>query len=135
MPSKSISGTYAAGYTLTGAYSALTIGTAGSIGGFGIVGGATAGYAIVNLGRVAASATGASGVKLQAGGTITNGSTSNNAALIAGGKGTIWRAMLGGIRLGALDHLFIARLQTQGRFQDVGPDGVMHHVAVHMLAQ
>jgi len=40
MASKYLSGTYNAGYTLTGAYTAVTLGATGSIGGIGLVGNA-----------------------------------------------------------------------------------------------
>src|SRR5262249_23192492 len=82
MSSKYINGTYASGYTLTGAYFAVTIGTLGSIDGSGLVGGTNGSYAITNLGRIAASTTAAAGVLLQRGGTVVNGSTT---AWIAGG--------------------------------------------------
>jgi len=78
----------ASGYTLSGVYSAVTIGPLGSIGGAGLVGGSTAGYAIVNLGRVAAAAAGAAGIELQADGTIVNGSTTHTTALIDGAAGS-----------------------------------------------
>ena len=91
MASKYLTGTYGSGYTLTGSYSEVTIGTTAFIGGTGLVGGTNQSYAIVNFGRVAASATAvgtyADGIKLQAGGTIVNGSTNGDAALIAGSSG------------------------------------------------
>ena len=40
--------------------------------------------AILNLGRIAASTLGVAGIELQAGGTITNGTTGDTTALIAG---------------------------------------------------
>src|SRR5690349_10019053 len=87
MASKYINSTYASGYSLTGAFTVVTIGTAGSIGSVGLVGGTNESYAIVNLGQVAASTTSASGILLQAGGTVINGSTGVTTALIAGAAG------------------------------------------------
>ena len=87
MSSKYIAGTYASGYRLSGANSAITIEPSGSIGGTGLVGGTGASYAIVNLGRVAASVSLASGIELQAGGTITNGSSNNTSAYIGAAAG------------------------------------------------
>src|SRR5271156_2892403 len=89
MPSKYINnGNYAAaGYTLSGVYSQVTIGPLGSVGGAGLVGGSTAGYQIINLGRIVAASDGASGIKLQAEGTIVNGSSADTTALIEGAVG------------------------------------------------
>ena len=88
MASKYLSGTYAAGYTLSGAYSTVTIRSTAFIGGAGVVGGTTASYAIVNLGQIAAAMAGAAGINLHASGTITNGSLLDTAALIIGAVGT-----------------------------------------------
>lgn len=85
MSTRYLRGTYASGYTLTGVYSAVTIGPTALIDGTGLTGGTNQSYEIVNLGGVAASTASVSGILLQAGGTIANGSTSNTTASIAGG--------------------------------------------------
>jgi hypothetical protein len=87
MSSKYLSGTYASGYSLSGVYTSVTLGSNGSIGGTGLVGGTAASYAILNLGRIAASATAAVGVTLAARGTIANGSSSDTSAYIGGAVG------------------------------------------------
>ncbi len=87
MPSKYVDGAYASGYRLSGAYSGITIGASGSIGGAGLIGGVSASYRIVNLGRIAASAHPASGIELWSDGIIVNGSTSDESAYIAGAAG------------------------------------------------
>ncbi len=88
MASKYLNGTYNAGYTLSGAYSTVTISTQGSIGGGGLVGGTNQSYTIVNLGGIAASTSSASGILLRAGGTVANGSTAITTAQIVGGRGS-----------------------------------------------
>src|SRR5689334_3693835 len=97
MPNKYINNhSYAAtGYVLSGVFSSVTIGPLGSIGGVGLLGGTKTAYAILNLGRIAATTPGASGINLQAGGTVTNGSTTDTTALIAGAVGTAGAVITG----------------------------------------
>ena len=86
MASKYLSGTYTAGYTLSAAYTAVTLGGTGSIGGTGLVGNAS--YdTVANLGRIAATTTGASGIALLSSGTIVNGSSGGTAAFVGGAVG------------------------------------------------
>src|SRR5215472_15034952 len=87
MSSKYLNGSYPSGYTLSGVYTSVTLGPSGSIGGAGLVGGTHAQYTIFNLGRIAASASLASGIELQSGGTVTNGGSSNTSAFIGGAAG------------------------------------------------
>src|SRR5438128_1324155 len=88
MTSKYLSGTYNAGYTLNAAYTAVTLGGSGSIGGIGLIGNASP-DTVANLGHIAATTTGASGISLQAGGTIIDGSriSGNTTASIQGAVG------------------------------------------------
>src|SRR5215469_10854611 len=86
-PSKYLNGSYPDGYTLSGVYTAIAIDPSGSIGGTGFVGGTAHQYSILNLGRIATSASLASGIELQAGGTITNGSSSDTSAFVGGAVG------------------------------------------------
>src|SRR5437588_1406510 len=88
MTSKYLTGTYNAGYTLTAAYTGVTLGPIGSIAGIGLVGNASPDTA-VNLGRITATVTAGTGISLQAGGTVANGSTSNITAFVTGGTGTV----------------------------------------------
>jgi hypothetical protein len=77
MADRYLSGTYAAGYTRSGVYPSVTLGARGSIGGTGLVGGTAAtSYSILNHGRIAASATLASGISAAA----TTGSSSRRPA-------------------------------------------------------
>jgi Ca2+-binding RTX toxin-like protein len=87
MSSKYLSGTYASGYSLSGVYTSVTVGSNGSIGGTGLVGGTHASYTVLNLGRIAASASLASGIELKAGGSVANGSSGNAGAYIGGAAG------------------------------------------------
>ena len=104
MSVKYLSGTYNAGYALNAAYTAVTLGGTGSIGGTGLVGNASPDTA-VNLGDIAATTSGASGIMLQNGGTVINGSRigGNTTAFISGaiggvsGSGAVGVSVLGGI--------------------------------------
>jgi len=72
------------GYTLTGAFTSITLGPAALING-PLVGGTAHAYTITSLGgTVAGEGTVAGGVTLGAGGTITNGTASGSTAYIGG---------------------------------------------------
>src|ERR1700733_9566016 len=81
MTTKTLNGTYSAGYTLSGSVSVLSITSTGSIGGFGLVSASLS--TIVNYGAIEATAAGSTGVSLSGGGVLTNGAT----GLVFGGRG------------------------------------------------
>ena len=93
------------GYTLSGGFPSLTIGSAGLIGGVGIVGSTHEAYTIVNRGRVSGSSV---GLSLSDGGTVTNASS-----------GTIT-----GVSDGVLISAGTAALTDAGTIQATGTRGI-----------
>ncbi len=90
MTTKTLTGTYASGYTMTSPVTDLIVATTGLVEGNGIVSpwnGHNA-YGLVNYGKVTASNL-AIGVYLYSGGSVTNGAASIRSAKISGGLGVI----------------------------------------------
>jgi hypothetical protein len=81
MATKTINGSYPAGYYLKPAYQTLAIGVSGYVGGAGVTTTATQPSTISNLGNVQGAA---NGITLSDGGAITNGNATNSIALIGG---------------------------------------------------
>ena len=86
MTIKTLSGTYASGYSLHSPTTTLSITSAGYVKGGGITtpGAAVGAYTIVNYGKVVATTTGAQGIYLENGGVVTNGSANDTTARISG---------------------------------------------------
>ena len=80
MTTKTLTGTYSAGYNLKSNYSRLLIAASAKVYGFGVIADGVA--TIANYGTVEASSY--SGVCLKTGGSVTNGSATNKTALITG---------------------------------------------------
>lgn len=81
MTTRTITGTYSAGYTLSPTYSQIRITPSGDIGGAGLSASAVA--RVLNFGSIVATSYGDNGVSLGAGGQLYN----NNADLISGAEG------------------------------------------------
>ena len=89
MTIKVLTGTYASGYTLQSPVTTLSIAASGYVEGTGVstLATATAAYTVINSGRINSSG---DGVYLAAGGSVTNGSTTDPSADIrAGGQGVL----------------------------------------------
>ncbi|MGI8840563.1 MAG: hypothetical protein ACR2F8_07270, partial [Caulobacteraceae bacterium] len=82
MTTKHITGTYAAGYTLSATYSAVRIAASGEIDGAGL---SVSNAEVFNHGRVTAGDYGATGVDFAGAGRLTNA----HGATIAGGVGIV----------------------------------------------
>ena len=81
MTTRTITGTYSAGYNLSSGFSEVDITASGRIGGFGLL--SSNGALVVNYGRLQATFSGANGLSMTAGGKLLNG----DGAAIAGGPG------------------------------------------------
>ena len=81
MTTKTITGTYAAGYTLAPNYGSISITSSGDIGGTGLLADTPA--KVDNSGAIIATNAGAAGVDLAAGGRVAN----DAGAAISGGAG------------------------------------------------
>src|SRR5580698_4846766 len=73
MTTKTLNGTYSAGYALSGSVGVLSITSTGSIGGAGLVSASLS--TVVNCGAIEAGTAGSTGVSLSGGGVLTNGAT------------------------------------------------------------
>ncbi len=83
MTTRTITGTYSAGYTLSPTYSQIRVAPTGEIGGVGLS--ASAAANVLNQGSVVATGYGVNGVDLRAGGVLINSA----GAMISGGVGAI----------------------------------------------
>jgi hypothetical protein len=83
MTTRTLTGTYSAGYTLKSNYNRLVIEASARVLGVGVVSN-TGVAAIVNYGTVQEDAGGFAGVLLSTGGSVTNGSASDKTAMITG---------------------------------------------------
>jgi hypothetical protein len=102
MSTKILTGTYTAGYSLVSPVTILSIASHGYVGGQGVHSGSLGAYTVVNEGTVegrVVSGAGYAAISLKHGGTVINGASNDNKALlmsgepygvgIAGGSGTV----------------------------------------------